>query len=333
MMNRMLSKLNINPRPLLWMGLTGGLLLVAACQPVRAPEIVAAERTAMASGAMAAAPTEVATPLPASEVPSIGPAQVTVSTDRLRVRALPVEDAEIVARVTEGNTYPVIGISSDGEWLQIEVDEAPEGSGWVSAEFVTLAGDITNIPIVDVPMPVATATAEPTEEATPEATPEATVEPTEEATPEATPEATAEPTEEATPEATPEATAEPTEEATPEATPEATAEPTEEATPEATPEATEEPTEEATPEATAMPDEEATDLGTVTVAEDLDLPLRVRSAPTSEVENKIGNVFPGETYPVLEISADGLWVRIAVPEIGDGSGWITAEFVVFNEAP
>jgi uncharacterized protein YgiM (DUF1202 family) len=285
MMNRMLSKLNINPRPLLWMGLTGGLLLVAACQPVRAPEIVAAERTAMASGAMAAAPTEVATPLPASEVPSIGPAQVTVSTDRLRVRALPVEDAEIVARVTEGNTYPVIGISSDGEWLQIEVDEAPEGSGWVSAEFVTLAGDITNIPIVDVPMPVATATADPTEEATPEATPEAT------------------------------------------------AEPTEEATPEATPEATEEPTEEATPEATAMPDEEATDLGTVTVAEDLDLPLRVRSAPTSEVENKIGNVFPGETYPVLEISADGLWVRIAVPEIGDGSGWITAEFVVFNEAP
>jgi hypothetical protein len=67
--------------------------------------------------------------------------------------------------------------------------------GWVSAEFVTLTGDITNIPTIDVDTL-----------ATPEATEEATVEPTEEATEEAT----AEPTEEATAEATEEATVEAT---------------------------------------------------------------------------------------------------------------------------
>ncbi len=341
MSNRILPNLSINTRPLLLVGLTAGLLALAACQPVRDPAVVAAERTAIASGAVPAAPADAATPIPASEVPGIGPAQVTISTDRLRVRALPSEDAEIVARVEEGTVHPVVGISSDGAWLQIEVDEAPEGTGWVSAEFVTLAGDITNIPIVEVPVAAATAepteepTAEPTEEPTAEPTEEPTAEPTEEPTAEPTEEPTAEPTEEPTAEPTEEPTAEPTEEPTAEPTEEPTAEPTEEPTAEPTEEPTAEPTEEPTAEPTEEPAEEGAtaDLGTVTVDPDLDLPLRVRSEPTDEEENKIGNVYAGETYPVLEVSEDGLWVRIEVPDMGDGSGWVSAEFVVFNEAP
>ena len=61
-------------------------------------------------------------------------------------------------------------------------------------------------------------------------------------------------------------------------------------------------------------------------------PLRVRSAPTTEEDNKIGNVFYEEVYAVLEISEDGQWVRIDVPELDpENGGWVSAEYVVLGE--
>lgn len=357
--------------PSLLAGLVSGLLLLAACQPID-PAYVAAQQTAQASGAPAAE--AVGTPEPSAVATGVEPASATIATSSLRVRALPSDSAEVIASAKEGEVYSVTGISSDGAWIQIEIDEAPGGLGWISAEFVTLTGDITSIEVVDVEeaevaeeateeaaeeaTPEATeeateevteeATPEPTEEATPEATeevteeatPEATEEAVEEATPEATeeaaeeatPEATEEVTEEAAEEATPEATEEAAEEATEEATPEPTEEATEEAAEEATPEATEEAAEEATPEATEEAAEEGAEdagLGTVTIV--ANPPLRVRSEPTTEVDNKIGNVFDGEVYTVLEVSEDGLWVRIETPQFPEGSGWVSSEFVVFNE--
>lgn len=366
MENNQQNTKRISAHPLISVGLISGLLLLAACQPIRDPAVIAAEQTAVAAGeAMPAAETPAETPTP-SAVNGVEPATATIATRSLRVRALPSDDADVVAAVIEGDSFPVTGISSDGEWIQVSIEEGPDGLGWVSAEFVTLAGDITNIVVVEVEIPEATeeateeataevteeataeateeateeVTAEVTEEATPEATEEATPEPTAEVTEEATPEATeeateeatAEPTEEATPEATEEATEEATPEATEEAMEEATPEATEEATPEATEEATPEPTEEATPEPTDEPTDGATtpDLGTVTIL--VELPLRVRSEPTTEVENKIGSVYNLEVYTVLAISEDGLWVQIETPQFPEGSGWISAEFVVFNEA-
>jgi uncharacterized protein YgiM (DUF1202 family) len=340
--------------PLALAGLVSGLLLMAACQPIQDPALLAAQQTAVASGT--SVPAAAGTP-EAAPAGGVEAAKATIATSSLRVRELPSDDAEVVAAANEGDVFSVVGISSDGAWIQVEIEEGPDGLGWISAEFVTLAGDITSIQVVEVETVEATAeateeaTAEATEEATEEATAEATPEATEEATPEPTEEATAEPTAEATEEATPEATeeatpeptAEATEEATPEATEEATAEPTAEATEEATPEATEEATpeateestpeatEEATPEATEEATEEAaSELGTVTIV--AVPPLRVRSEPTAEVENKIGNVFDGEVYTVLEISEDGAWVRIETPQFPEGSGWVSAEFVIFNEA-
>lgn len=345
--------------PSLLAGLVSGLLLLAACQPID-PAYVAAQQTAQASGAPAAE--AVGTPEPSAVATGVEPASATIATSSLRVRALPSDSAEVIASAKEGEVYSVTGISSDGAWIQIEIDEAPDGLGWISAEFVTLTGDITSIEVVDVEeaeaaeeateeateeaaeeaTPEATeevteeATPEPTEEATPEATEEvteeATPEATEEAVEEATPEATEEVTEEAAEEATPEATEEAAEEATEEATPEPTEEATEEAAEEATPEATEEAAEEATPEATEEAAEEGAEdagLGTVTIV--ANPPLRVRSEPTTEVDNKIGNVFDGEVYTVLEVSEDGLWVRIETPQFPEGSGWVSSEFVVFNE--
>ena len=63
-----------------------------------------------------------------------------------------------------------------------------------------------------------------------------------------------------------------------------------------------------------------------------DLPLRVRSAPTAEEDNKIGNVFHGEVYEFLEISEDGQWVRINVPELDpENGGWVSSEYVVLGK--
>jgi uncharacterized protein YgiM (DUF1202 family) len=350
--NLQLVSKSIPSHPLVLIGLVASLLALAACQPVRDPAVVAAERTAIASGTTvpvtgaATVGTPEATETLAS--PAVEPATATISTRSARVRTLPSEEGEVVAAVNEGDNFPVIGISSDGGWIQLSIEEAPDGTGWISAELVTLVGDITNIEVVDI------ATAEATEEvATEEATVEATEEATEEATAEATAEATVEATEEvtetveatteATEEATPEPAVEVTEEATVEVTEEATVEATVEATPEvtATLEVTEEITEtvEATPEATdeATTEEEATDeASTPDVGTDVtivtDLPLRVRSEPTAEVENKIGNVFNGEVYTVLAVSDDGLWLQIEVPGLGDGTGWISAEFVSYGEA-
>ena len=247
----------LGAHPLLLIGFVLSLMALAACQPVRDPAVIAAEATAMAGGQTAAAPADESTP-------GIGPAMATIAAQSLRVRALPSDDAEVVAGVKQGETYKVIGISSDGAWIQIEIEAAPEGTGWVSAGFVTLEGDITNIATVDVDMAAMTPTAEPTEaamaEPTAAPTEEAMMEPTEAPTEEAMAEPTAEATR-ATPEPTEEAMAEPTAAPTEEAMMEPTEAPTEETmaepTAEATSEATPEPTEEAMAEPTAAPTEEA----------------------------------------------------------------------------
>lgn len=349
----------------------GLALILAACQPIIDPNAVEgqvppdATEIAAQPDATESASTPEATATP--DLVGLEPAQATISTSSLRVRAEPNEDSDVVAGVRQGETYPVIGISSDGEWVQIEIDRAPDGTGWVSSSFVTLAGDITNIPITFVAEESATEESA-TEEATEEATDEATEEPAEEATEEPTEEVADEPTEEPAEEAT----EEPTEVATEEPAEEVAEEPAEEATEEPADEATEEPTEEATEEATEEPTEEVaeepaeepvaeetptpqdvpvaqqTPTPTPELADPSTLPvpapgyvvinsgrtpLRVRSEPSTATEdNKVGHVFTGETYRILEISEDGQWIRIDVPQLNlpDG-GWIFAEFAIIGE--
>ncbi|RIK52288.1 MAG: hypothetical protein DCC57_10165, partial [Chloroflexi bacterium] len=72
-------------------------------------------------------------------------------------------------------------------------------------------------------------------------------------------------------------------------------------------------------------------LGYVTINSG-DTPLRVRSAPTTEEDNKVGNVYDGEIYRVLEVSEDGQWVRIDIPELNlENGGWVSAEFVIMGQ--
>lgn len=60
--------------------------------------------------------------------------------------------------------------------------------------------------------------------------------------------------------------------------------------------------------------------------------LRVRAEPSTE-SAIVGWLQPGETVPVEEVSADGLWVRVSgIPDTENLSGgWVLAEFVVLGQ--
>jgi uncharacterized protein YgiM (DUF1202 family) len=76
-------------------------------------------------------------------------AKATVTARSLRVRGAPSPTGEVVGGVKEGEVYDVVGLSSDGEWIQLAVPAIPGGSGWVSANFVEVQGSITEAAILE----------------------------------------------------------------------------------------------------------------------------------------------------------------------------------------
>jgi len=146
------------------------VMLLAGCQPVTVKGVMSA---------LAGQPVEDAAVLAGEQ------ASATVTARSLRVRAEPDESAEVVTGIREGEQYAVIGRSSDGLWIQLDIPRAPGGSGWVSANFVAVEGPITDATVSSAPQAAAAATPVPTEEAA-EAVP--TEAPAEEAAPAVMPE-------------------------------------------------------------------------------------------------------------------------------------------------
>ncbi|RLT44944.1 MAG: hypothetical protein DWI57_02030 [Chloroflexi bacterium] len=74
----------------------------------------------------------------AAPVADSAPELATVYTDgsRLNVRSGPGSDFPVVAKAENGSRHTAIAISAGGEWIQIEIAGAPDGTGWVSARFV-----------------------------------------------------------------------------------------------------------------------------------------------------------------------------------------------------
>lgn len=68
------------------------------------------------------------------------PVLATVRTDgsRLNVRSGPGADFPVVAKADNGVSYRAVGVDAQAEWVQIEISDAPDGTGWVSAGFVLL---------------------------------------------------------------------------------------------------------------------------------------------------------------------------------------------------
>ncbi len=85
-----------------------------------------------------------ATPAPTATI-----AVVTVKlNDRLRVRAGPGTTFGVLATLDAGTTLTPLGRNQDSSWLQVQI---PGGSemGWVSAQYVTVNGDVNTLPVVN----------------------------------------------------------------------------------------------------------------------------------------------------------------------------------------
>ncbi len=272
------------------LGLLLALMLGGCVIPSPAGATTPTTTTPVAEEATTITPTAVAPEVAANSV-----ATATVSARSLRVRAEPSESAEVVAGINQGETYNVIGLSSDGLWVQLEIPTAPSGNGWVSANFVTVQGAITDAVIAEVPAST-TVTTDTTAVVTDPVTVTADAVPTTD-----TITATITTTDSAP--------------ATTDITTTATV--------------------------TASTDVTATDTTTATapapgyalVSTD-GIRLRVRSEPSAEAEI-VGYVYNGESYRVLDSSADGLWVLLAgaeqTPTDNPNGGWVSVEFLLIGQ--
>lgn len=74
-----------------------------------------------------------------------GQAQLTINTARLNMRSTPFVADNIITTLSRGETYPVIGRSSNSSWYQIRVGQ---NVGWVSSRYV-IATNIASVPIVN----------------------------------------------------------------------------------------------------------------------------------------------------------------------------------------
>lgn len=117
--------------------LTAALLLAGCALPFPIPSA-----TIPQSADEASMPMPEATIDPLAEEGSV---MATVATRSLRVRQTPDENSEVVAGIAAGESYRVLALSEDGLWVELAVDSALDGKGWVSANFVTVEGDISTL--------------------------------------------------------------------------------------------------------------------------------------------------------------------------------------------
>jgi uncharacterized protein YraI len=69
----------------------------------------------------------------------------TVNIASLNFRSAPSTTAQILSKLSKGQVYPATGRTADNAWVQLSVGGV---SGWVSAQYVTLSGDINTLPVV-----------------------------------------------------------------------------------------------------------------------------------------------------------------------------------------
>lgn len=87
------------------------------------------------------APTEVPPP---TEAPKVVTA---TTTEVLNIRQGPARTTASLGKLPKGTTVTAVGRNGDGTWLQIQIPDSSD-LGWVSAEFVTIEGDINTLPVV-----------------------------------------------------------------------------------------------------------------------------------------------------------------------------------------
>lgn len=90
-------------------------------------------------------PTQAPTEAPkATEAPK----EVTATTTEvLNIRQGPSRTTSSLGKLPKETTVKAVGRNGDGTWLQIQVPDSSD-LGWVSAEFVTVEGDVNTLPVV-----------------------------------------------------------------------------------------------------------------------------------------------------------------------------------------
>jgi hypothetical protein len=111
--------------------------------PTAPPAVTAPAKTAATTAATTAAVVQ-ATPLP---VPAGAPtARVTVDSGRLNLRAGPGPTYAIIAKAQPDTELTLLGRSADSAWLQVVAPDLPGGFAWAAVEFLTVSGDIRDLP-------------------------------------------------------------------------------------------------------------------------------------------------------------------------------------------
>lgn len=100
-----------------------------------------------ATEAAQATPTSAPTDTPeATETPVPVPVTIAVS-DIVNVRSGPGKTKGVIAKLPKDTTATAVGRSEDSSWIQIQLPEKTD-TGWVSAEVVTVTGDLNTLPVI-----------------------------------------------------------------------------------------------------------------------------------------------------------------------------------------
>jgi uncharacterized protein YraI len=81
------------------------------------------------------------------------------ANEAVRIRSGPGADYPRLKPLYPGETAQVAGKSADGAWWQVKLGGASDGLGWVAAQYVTLVGDASQVPVADAGTPAAASTA------------------------------------------------------------------------------------------------------------------------------------------------------------------------------
>ncbi len=139
-----------------------------ASTPVFTVTPVIAAGTALTATAAAPVTKTVAAAVTAVVAPTAPIATVKTEQGRLNIRSGPGTGYLVVAKANDGQAYPVLGRSADGDWLQLQLDGGE--SGWASAAYLEVAGDVSKLPVPAVSAPAAPANAATTSAASSTAT-------------------------------------------------------------------------------------------------------------------------------------------------------------------
>jgi uncharacterized protein YraI len=125
------------------------LLFAAACGTSEPPAAT------LASASLTAFPTETPTPpdtpLPPTLTFTPTPIEGTLTT-QVNVRSGPGASYDSLGMLNAGEKVQILNKDSRGEWYQILYPSAPQGRGWVAAQFVQIAAG-TEVPLEATPTP------------------------------------------------------------------------------------------------------------------------------------------------------------------------------------